>query len=171
MPSALTLTLIYWLHLLATILWLGGLTAQGLLVLPAARSALDDVAYAALLGKLRPRMQSLGWFCLALLGVTGLFQMSASPHYEGFLAITNAWSVAIFAKHIAVGGMLLLAGFETWGLMPALQRQALRIAAGQTLAPEQLLPLRRQERTLLTLNLVLAAIVLLLTAYARASAS
>ncbi|MGQ9833781.1 MAG: hypothetical protein ACUVRJ_08320 [Candidatus Villigracilaceae bacterium] len=45
---AWALTLVFWLHMLATVTWLGGLSAVGLLVLPAAQRSLTPEAQAAL---------------------------------------------------------------------------------------------------------------------------
>src|SRR5512136_1097243 len=91
--------LIYWLHLLATVVWIGSLVALALLVIPAARR-LDASAQAALLDGIQQRLESLGWFCLALLLATGMFQMSANRNYSGLFSTANPWSVAILAKHL-----------------------------------------------------------------------
>src|SRR5512135_546878 len=111
------LALFYWLHMLATVAWIGGLAALSLLVLPAARAALDLPAYAALLNGIQRRLEPVGWFSLALLTGTGLFQMSANPNYHGFLAITNRWAVAILLKHLVFGGMIAVSAYLTWWLM------------------------------------------------------
>src|SRR5512146_1974671 len=101
----LGITIAYWLHMLATVIWVGGLAALSLFVLPSARKVLDPSAYGALLTQLQSRLQPVGWFSLAVLTVTGLFQMSDNPFYKGFLAISNSWAMAILIKHLVVGGM------------------------------------------------------------------
>jgi uncharacterized membrane protein len=53
------LTLAYWLHLLATVLWIGGLVVLSLLVLPAARKTLEPQAYASLLADIERRLDPL----------------------------------------------------------------------------------------------------------------
>jgi len=161
------LSVIYWLHLLATVVWIGGLAALALLVLPAANKTLEPRPLAALLEVLQRRLDTLGWFCLVLLGVTGLFQMSANPNYQGFLAISNRWALAILLKHLAFGGMALISAYLTWGILPALRRMALLQAQG--LEAASLAALQRRNIWLLRLNLALAVIVLLLTAAARAA--
>ncbi len=165
--SPYILAIAYWLHMLATVVWIGGLAAVSLIVLPAARKALDQVPFSALLTRLQASLQRIGWFCLAVLIVTGLFQMSASPFYRGFLAITNTWAAAILTKHLAVGLMILTSAYATWGLLPALQRTALLRAAGRTVSEEKVAALERREVWLLRANLGLSVIVLLLTALAR----
>jgi len=94
------LALSYWLHMLATVTWIGGLAALTLVVLPALQAQDDLEQQARSLNKIQRRLDPLAWFSLLVLLGTGLTQMSASPNYEGVLAITNGWSVAIFLKHI-----------------------------------------------------------------------
>jgi uncharacterized membrane protein len=161
------LTLTYWLHMLATVVWVGGLAALVILVLPAAGRALPPQQFAALLERLQRRLDPLGWLCLLVLVGTGLFQMSENPNYQGALAIRNTWSVAILLKHLVFLGMVLVSAWTTWGVLPAVRRAALRLSQGVD-APEADRLQRRGQR-LLRVNLVLAVLVLALTALARAS--
>ncbi len=163
------LALAYWLHIVATVTWVGGLIALSVLVIPAARRTLQPGDYAALFARLQAGLQRVGWLSLAVLIATGMFQMSAHPAYEGFLAISNAWSVAILIKHILIGFMVLVGAYLTWGIMPSLRRMALLRAAGQNLDAAKDLALRKRESRALTINLILSILVLLLTAIARAA--
>jgi uncharacterized membrane protein len=172
MPPAWALGIAYWLHMLATVAWIGGLTALSLLVLPAARRTLDAQVYPRFLADLQRRLDPVGWLSLVLLAGTGMFQMSASPNYAGFLAINNPWAIAILLKHIVFLGMTAVSAYLTWGIMPRIQRLALRQAARRgdpAAAPTEAASLQRQEMVLLRLNLALAVLVLALTALARAS--
>ncbi len=157
----------YWLHMAATVVWIGGLATLILLVLPTARRSLDPQAYANLMENAQRRLDPLGWLSVVVLTGTGLFQMSASPNYEGFLTITNRWATAILIKHIVFLGMVGVSAYLTWGVMPDLQRLAFLRAKGQATPEAEWL--RRREIWLLGLNLVLGVIVLGLTAVARAS--
>jgi uncharacterized membrane protein len=165
----LALTFAYWLHMLATVVWIGGLAALSILVIPAARVTLEAAAYSNLLARIQVRLQQLGWFSLAVLGVTGMFQMSAHPAYHGFLAIDSQWGVAILSKHLVIGGMVAASAYLTWGVLPALKRAALLRAAGKNVSEAQLAQMRRREDLLLRFNLALSVIVLALTAWARAA--
>lgn len=170
------LAVVYWLHMLATVVWLGGLAALSLLVLPAAHKALDADRYAAFLNELQRRLDPLGWFSLALLVGTGMVQMSANPNYQGFLTIDNQWAAAILVKHLVIAGMVGMAGYITWGLLPRLRRLALRLALAQKDAngtnlglEEKIAALQRQETFVLRVNLFLGIVVLALTAVARST--
>ncbi len=168
---AWALSLAYWLHMLATIVWIGGLASMSILVIPAARRALDTRQYALLLGALQARLEPLGWFSIILLVGTGMLQMSASPNYQGFLEIQNRWAAAILLKHILFFLMLGISAYLTWGLFPKLRRLALQQARGleNPAASEIQSKLLRQENRLVWANLTLGVLVLLLTAIARAS--
>lgn len=167
--SPLVLTLLYALHILATVVWIGGLTALILLVLPAARRSLPGEQAAALMRQINIRLQRVGWLCLLVLIGTGMFQMSANPNYQGFLAIDNSWSMAILLKHIAIGLMVLAAAYLTWGLMPRLERLALLRHAGRPVDAAEEARLQRREELWLRISLGLSALVLVLTAWARAA--
>jgi len=173
------LTLAYWLHMLATVIWIGGLAALTILVLPSARNALDIRAYANLVGELQRRLDPVGWFSLALLVGTGLLQMSANPNYHGFLAIEGRWASAIFFKHLLFLGMVGVSSYLTWGLLPKLRRNTLRQARQQGVDNsgtqesqrwmQEAKSLQQQETVLLRLNLILGVLILALTAVARAA--
>ncbi len=164
---AWVLALSFWLHMLATVVWLGGLAALALLVLPVARRTLKPADFAAWLVGLNSRLDPLGWFALGLLTATGLTQMDANPNYTGFLQLSNPWSQAICAKHIVFLGMIAVSAYLTWGVAPALGRAALRRAKGVKNPGDEAVLSRFQR--LIVLNLVLGFLVLVFTALARVS--
>jgi uncharacterized membrane protein len=164
---AWALSVAYWIHMIATVVWVGGLAALGFVVLPSARQALDAGAFAVFLEKVQRRLDPLSWLSLAVLVATGLFQMSASPFYKGFLAINNRWAVAILSKHALVGLMIAVSAYMTWVLLPNLRRIALLEARGRGTSEAE--RLRNRELFLLRLNLAFGILVLALTAVARTS--
>lgn len=161
------LLLSFWLHMLATVVWLGGLAALALFVLPAMRRSLSPKDFANSLSALNQRLDPLGWFCLGLLVFTGLLQMDSNPNYAGLLALSNLWSQAICLKHIAFFGMIAISVYLTWGVTPALRRAALGRAKGKGEKEDQVW-LQRFQR-LIALNLFLGFLVLAFTALARTS--
>lgn len=153
--------------MLATVVWLGGLAALALIVLPAMRRSLQPKDFANWLTALNQRLDPLGWFSLGLLIFTGLLQMDSNPNYVGLLNLSNAWSLAICAKHIVFFGMIGVSGYVTWGVAPALQRAALKRARGKEDKADRVW--LRRFQGLITLNLILGLIVLVFTALARIS--
>ena len=167
MAPAWALVLTYWLHMLATVLWIGALAVLALLVLPTAQRLLPAAEVPIFLEGLQKRLDPLAWFCLVVLIGTGMIQMSSNPNYAGFMAFENQWALAILLKHILFLGMIGLSGYQTWGVMPALRRAALR----KVRYPEgsEVDFLTRRDIWLVRGNLALGVLVLLFTALARAS--
>lgn len=161
-------SLIYFFHFLATVVWIGGLTVSAWFLLPIARQSLQPEAYAPFLDRFRKRFNAVAWLCLAILIGTGLFQMSISPQYEGFLVIQNPWSVAIFLKHLAFGLMTAVSAWLTWGVFPNLNRLVWLRAQG--LSESQAERLYHSEQFWVRVNWGLSLVVLLLTAAARVAA-
>ncbi len=164
----LSLSLMYFLHLTAIVVWIGGLTVSALFLIPLAQRTLEPSAYALFFDRFRQRFNPFVWISLMILLGTGLFQMSASPQYEGFLVVQNRWSVAIFVKHLVFGLMTAVSAWLTWGLFPHLNRLAWQRA--QTQAQQEAQRLYHNELFWLRVNWVLSLIVLLLTAIARVAA-
>ncbi len=164
------LALSFFFHLIATIVWLGGLVLMTVVIWPEARALIarhdESGGLLELLERLRKRFYPLANLSLIVLIVTGLFQMGKSPHYDGFLQITNDWTRAILLKHIAVLGMLIVGAVMQWGILPALDRATLLARRGKE-SPD-LERLRRRERQLLAINCFLGIVVLLFTAVATA---
>ena len=153
--------------MLATTLWLGSLGALSILFLPAARRALDTATFANLLESIQKRLDPLGWFSVIVLVASGMLQMSANPNYDGLLAISGSWAIAILAKHLVFLMMVGVSAYLTWGLFPALRRAALKQAHRDDATNLQ--ALQKREALLIRFNLLLGVIVLGLTAIARAS--
>jgi uncharacterized membrane protein len=158
----------FFLHLLATVAWIGGLVTLALVVQPVLnRAVLEAQERGRLLEAILKRFQPLANLSLAVLILTGMVQTFTSRFYKGFLQFDNAWAQAILFKHIAVLGMIVAAGFITFSVQPALKRNALLIANG--LADEaQLARLLQQQARLTWLNVGLSMLVLLFTAIASA---
>jgi uncharacterized membrane protein len=165
---AWALTLAYWFHMLATVVWIGGLATLALLILPVAQRKLDEAAFASQLEGIQSRLDLLGWFCLATLIGTGLIQMSGNPNYEGFFEFGNLWSVAILLKHIVFVGMIGVSAYITWGVIPKMRRIVLYRTRLQSDAPAEDLPqILSTNQRWVYLNLGMAVVVLACTAVAR----
>ena len=159
------LTLSYWLHLLSTVIWLGGLTVMTLVAWPALRKHILDSGQWV---QLQRRFTPWANVSLVILWTTGFLQMSADPNYEGFLAVNSMWAQAILIKHVAVVGMMGFGLYIQWRVHPALTRLALLEKRRPTLAEAERERLIKQENRLVILSLVCAAAVLFCTAIATA---
>jgi uncharacterized membrane protein len=165
-PPSWVMAVIYWLHMLATVTWIGSLAAINLLVLPASKRTLKLVDQLSFIAALQKRLEPLAWFSIGILLVTGLFQLSANPHYDGFLATSTQWSLAILVKHSLGIIMVVVSAIQTWEVIPSIQRTLMK---KENADPDELAKLQRREVILLRVNLVLSALILGATAFARAS--
>ena len=138
------LTVSYWIHLLATVTWLGGLVLMAVVAWPAVRDQfMSEEQWVGLQRRFTPFING----SLVLLWITGFLQMTADPNYEGFLAI------AIYIQ---------------WRIHPALARLAMLEKKHPAMAAADREKLSIHEIRLVRLNLICASAVLFLTAAATA---
>ncbi|GER80266.1 MAG: hypothetical protein DYG87_09635 [Anaerolineae bacterium CFX3] len=166
-PPVWALTLVYWLHMLATVTWIGGIVSISILVLPAARKSLSPAEQLAFIESMQKRLEPLAWFSLGLLIVTGLFQLSANSHYNGFFDVSTQWSLAILVKHGLVAVMVVVSAVQTWEVLPAIRRTMMR--RGKGASEEEIVQLQKREERLLRMNFVLSILILGATAVARSA--
>ena len=165
-PPSWALALTYWLHLLATVAWIGSIVAMSILFLPAAKASLKPVDHLALIDAMQKRLEPIAWFCMVLLLLTGMFQMSINPHYDGFVSTSTQWSMAILIKHILGIFMVVASAIQTWEVIPAIRRTLMK----KDQADEQkVIQLQKRETRLLRINFGLSLLILLATSFARAS--
>src|SRR4030095_7129109 len=166
-PPAWALALTFWLHLLATVTWVGSLAGVSFLVLPAMQRSLNPETQLVFIEAMQKRLEPIAWFSMSLLLATGLFQMSVNPHYDGFLSIITPWSLAILAKHLLGVIMVVVSAIQTWEVIPAIRRAIIKSKKSKN--TEELDSLRRREILILRVNFGLSILILLATAFARAS--
>lgn len=159
------LAISYWIHLLATIVWLGGIIVMVFIAWP----ALQQGSLAANQW-LNIQRRSVPWInaSLVILLITGFYQMTNDPNYNGFLSVDSTWAWAILLKHIAYGVMVIITVVVQASLYPAINRLSLLAEKRPELAAAERAKLQRREIRLLRLNLLCAVIVLLFTAVATA---
>jgi uncharacterized membrane protein len=166
-PPTWAIALTYWLHMLATATWVGSLAAITLLILPAMKQALDAETQLIFIEAMQKRLEPIAWFSISLLVLTGLFQMSVNPHYDGFLSTSTQWSLAILTKHILGMILVVVSAIQTWEVIPAIRRAILLSKKNKDTT--KLDSLRKREIALLRINFGLSILILLATAIARAA--
>jgi uncharacterized membrane protein len=155
----------YWVHLLATVVWLGGLALLALVAWPAwRRGTLTDNQWFWLQKRFVPWAN----FSLILLLITGFVQMTNDSNYRGFMVIDSLWAWAMLLKHFAFVGMVLLSAYMQFALYPAMSRLALLAENRPQLAAGEQEKLSQKEWRFLRLNLACAALILFFTAVATA---
>ncbi|HET6823163.1 MAG TPA: CopD family protein [Anaerolineales bacterium] len=166
-PPSWALALTYWLHMLATVTWIGSLAGISFLVLPAMQRSLNPETQLVFLEAMQKRLEPIAWFSMSLLVLTGLFQMSVNEHYDGFLSVSTQWSLAILVKHLLGIVMVVVSAIQTWEVIPAIQRAIVKSKKSDN--SDELNALRRREILLLRINFGLSVLILLATSFARAA--
>ncbi len=159
------LALTFWIHFLAAVTLVGSLVATSIVVLPAVKT-MDPLNQLNLIASIQKRMEPAAWFSLSLLIVTGLFQMSLNVHYNGFLSVSNQWTIAILVKHILVIALIVVSAVQTWDVFPTIRRLLLR---KDKASQDELVKLQNRAAWLLRANLILAILILGATAFMRAA--
>lgn len=160
------LALSYWIHLLATVIWLGGITLMVLIAWPALRQGtLSTNQWFQLQKRFIPWVNA----SLVILLITGFIQMTNDENYGGFLVFDGIWAWAMLLKHIAYIGLVALTVYLQFGLYPAMNRLRLLSESQAEVAEGERAKLIRQEIRFLRLNVACATAVLLFTAIATAA--
>ena len=166
--SQFALAISLFFHILATVVWIGGILLITFLITPQVDKVLTgQPALHQILLRIRGRFAQVGNLALAVLIVTGLLQMTADPNYDGLLRFDNPWSRVLLLKHLLIGSMALLGLGLQWSVAPALERVSLLVQLGgqneldeEDKRESEWRRLRRQERRLSLLTAVLALGVL-----------
>jgi uncharacterized membrane protein len=153
----------YLIHIIATVVWIGGIVFIALVVTPAAEG---EAGCSRFLTAIQRRFTPIANLSLIALIVTGMVQLTSSSNYVGFLNFSNIWAKAILLKHMTVGGMMTVALYMNLVLQPDINRTAMLLASGKA-KPEDTAALSRRQSQLSQINVVLSIVVLLFTAIAR----
>lgn len=155
----------FWIHLLATVVWLGGIALMAFIAWPALRQGtISSNQWFQLQKRFLPWVNG----ALVLLLITGFIQMTNDENYNGFLAVDSLWAWAMLLKHIAYAGMVALTVYLQFVLYPAMSRLALLAGSSPETAAAESDKLAAREIRYLRLNVAAAMLVLLFTAIATA---
>ena len=152
------LAILNWLHLVAVVVWIGAMTANMLVVLPAAAATLPPPVMGKFMGALMKKFRVIAYGCMVTLIVTGFLMMIQNAGYLGLLKLQNAWTIVLLLKHIVIAGLVILGIYSFEILAP----QVGKIAAKGP-SPE-LAGMQARQMKLARLGLLLGMIILALTA-------
>ncbi|MBN1452300.1 MAG: hypothetical protein JW963_14895 [Anaerolineales bacterium] len=114
---AQTLTaLSFWLHSVATVIFIGHHLLFSLIYLPAFARNQENPVNGTILSEISKRSRIWIYASLAIFILTGIYLMFVDPSYLGIGNFNNLWSVMMLVKHILILGMVGM-GFWYNGLM------------------------------------------------------
>ncbi len=142
------LSILNFLHLFATVIWIGGMTTNMLVLMPSMREALEPAIAGRFLGVVMKRFRRLVYGSILLLLLSGV-------PLELLNENGNTWSQLIMVKHLFVIALVLLTIYSFEVLAPKVAKLA---AKGPS--PE-LARLQRLQLRLAATGLLLGIIILL----------
>jgi len=162
--------LISFLHDFFTVVWIGGLFALALVVLPVAlRTWGRGPETKRLMDAIQRRLSPLVYVSIVGLAVTGVLLARRNPAYGGLFSFTNPYSTVLSLKHILVLLMVAVALLRSVALRTT--GQARRAGQPRDTGQPQPQALERLRGALLYLNLALGVLVLLLSGFSAALAA
>ena len=156
------LSIINWLHLFATVAWIGAMTTNALILLPSIRETLEPATAGKFLGAIMRRFRLLVYGSIVLLVFSGVVMTILNKNYLGPLQYGNTWTLVILIKHVFVALLVVLAIYALEVLAPKVAKTG---AKGPS--PE-LTRLQKLQLRLAGAGLVISLIILLLTGVATA---
>jgi uncharacterized membrane protein len=155
MPKLVVFAVVTFLHDLFTAVWVGGLIALGLVVMPSARKVLGmGPQTKKLMDAIQKRMSVLVYVSIVGLWLTGVLLSRRSPAFQGLFQFGNPYATVLAFKHFLVLLMVAVA---------MLRSLALRRVSGPTQ--------ERLKAGLLFLNMALSILVLILSGFSAALSS
>ena len=153
------LALSHLIHVLGTVVWIGGILMTLLVILPGSKAAIES---APMVGKLMKevakRFTPLANISILLLIATGIIIFYDDKNYTSFLDIKNRWNVLIALKHVLVAIMIIIHFYRGLILSQKIEKSFSK--------PNEIQPARLKKLSLdlVKVNFALGIIVLLLTA-------
>jgi uncharacterized membrane protein len=161
------LSVSFWLHMIATITWFGGIGVYSLIAIPIIEKQFSSATFAKFISAVNRKLDPIGWFSLAILTFTGMFQMSSNTNYQGFLNFQSDWAGAILLKHIVFVIVLWLSGIYTWKISPKLEREIFKLS--QNVSDTKFSEIYQQSKKTKNLSFIFGILILLFTAVSRIS--
>ena len=149
--TELVLIFSYWLHLVATVVWVGGIIFILFVAIPSARQVLGAEA-GRFMGDISKRSTPLANYSILLLAVTGIVLAGLRKQFTGAGSFENHWFMTL--KLVFVFSMVSIHFYRGSILAPRIMRTVSETDKGV---------LQKLSINLVKLNFMLALLVLLLS--------
>ena len=164
--SLLIPSLSHFLHLLATVVWIGGIVMILLVILPGAKAALEASPMVSRLTKeITKRFTPIANISILVLIFTGVVIAHYEKNFTSVLDFDNTWNVILFIKHLLVALMIVTHFYRGLILNPKIGRLSSQVNESQVTPSlsSQVVKLQKFSLNLVKTNFVLGLIVLLFT--------
>lgn len=141
-----------WLHLISTVIWIGGIIFILFVAIPSSKQALGPDA-GKLMGEISKRFTPLANYSILLLLITGIALTFLKGYFFGFHFFEGYHSLTLSLKYILACVMIAIHFYRGMVLAPNI---------GRTESPDKKTSLQKLSLYLVKTNLALGIIILLL---------
>jgi uncharacterized membrane protein len=154
-------------HLLATVMWIGGIVMIILVILPGAKATLESASMVkSLMKDISKRFTPMANISILVLIVTGIVIAYNEKNFTDFFDFNNPWNAVMFLKHFLVALMIIIHFYRGLILNPKIGKLSSKTNESQeasSLLSSKVTKLQKFSLNLVKTNLVLGLIVLFLT--------
>ena len=143
----------YWLHLIVTVIWIGGIAFILFIAIPSAKQVLGTEA-GKLMNEISKRFTPIANYSIVLLIVSGVVLTAVNKQFSGIGSFGNSWSLGLIMKHVFVLGMVSVHFYRGLVLAPRIAR---------TEPASEKASLQKLSLNLVKVNFCLGLVVLLLS--------
>ena len=111
----------YWIHLIATVVWIGGITFILFIAIPSAKQVMGGEA-GKLMGAISKRFTPIANYSIILMIVTGVVLTAVNKQFLGIGNFGNSWSLGLIVKHVLVLVMVAVHFYRGLVLAPKIAR-------------------------------------------------
>jgi putative copper export protein len=158
MDNVFVKSLFDFLHLLATIAWFGTLFVNVAILRGTVQKTLTPPVAGPFIKLFMQKARIVVYVSLAILFITGIPLKIVSPYYVSIINFSNTWQIFMFAKHVLVAILALLAIINFEIVTPKFQKIA---AKGPS--PE-LEKMKKLQQSAGMLSVSLAFVIILISA-------
>jgi uncharacterized membrane protein len=113
----------YWLHSMAAVVWIGGITFILFIAIPSAKQVLGLEA-GKLMGDISNRFTPIANYSIVFLIVTGAVLTLVNGRFLEIGNLSNSWSLGLIMKYVLVLGMVAVHFYRGLVLAPRIARTA-----------------------------------------------
>ena len=152
------LVLSHFIHVMGTVVWIGGILMTLLVILPGSKTALESQPMVGkLMKEVTKRFTPLANISILLLIATGIIIFYYDKNHTSLLDLENRWHVMIALIHFVVATMIIIHFYRGLILNPKIEKSSSK--------PNETQPARLKKFSLdlVKVNFALGIVVLLLT--------
>ena len=113
----------YWIHLVATVIWIGGITFIIFIAIPSSRKVLGAES-GKLMGEISKRFTPLANYSIILLFVSGIVLAGLNKQFSGVRVLESNWTMALILKVVLFFSMTAIHFYRGLVLAPKIMRTA-----------------------------------------------